>query len=227
MGGYQLDDSKSFTWKIVVEITFTIFHLITKKKVGSWVPGTPLKTEGWITWKPPHAIHLKKMVWLQGARARSGPGRSLIHLDFFGRKEFVENLERAVHKWLTSHLGAFEDDLSSDQNQGIRFFMHLYMGVSKNRGTPKSSIFVGFSIINHPFWGATIFGNTHIYSFIPSFIPSLPSLVGGFSYFYVHPDPWGNDPIWRAYFWNGLVKNHQLVTCLFFVQLFFQGASFF
>ena len=27
------------------------------------------------------------------------------------------------------------------------------MGVSKNRGTPKSSILIGFSIINHPFWG--------------------------------------------------------------------------
>ena len=30
------------------------------------------------------------------------------------------------------------------------------MGVSKNRGTPKSSI------TNHPFWGSPIFGNTHI-----------------------------------------------------------------
>ena len=38
-----------------------------------------------------------------------------------------------------------------------------YMGVSKNKGTPKSSVFIGFSIINHPFWGPTpIFGNTHI-----------------------------------------------------------------
>ncbi len=39
------------------------------------------------------------------------------------------------------------------------------MGVSKNNGTPKSSIFIGFSIINHPFWGTPIFGNTHIYSY--------------------------------------------------------------
>ena len=36
------------------------------------------------------------------------------------------------------------------------------MGVSKHRGTPKSSILIGFSIINHPFWGTPIFGNTHI-----------------------------------------------------------------
>ena len=38
----------------------------------------------------------------------------------------------------------------------------VYMAVSKNSGTPKSSIFIGFSTINHPFWGTTIFGNTHI-----------------------------------------------------------------
>ena len=36
------------------------------------------------------------------------------------------------------------------------------MGVSKNRGIPKSSILIGFSIINHPFWGTLIFGNPHI-----------------------------------------------------------------
>ena len=36
------------------------------------------------------------------------------------------------------------------------------MGVSKNHGIPKSSILIGFSIINHPFWGTPIFGNTQI-----------------------------------------------------------------
>ena len=36
------------------------------------------------------------------------------------------------------------------------------MGVSENSGTPKSSILIGFSIINPPFWGPPIFGNSHI-----------------------------------------------------------------
>ena len=36
------------------------------------------------------------------------------------------------------------------------------LGVSKNRGTTKSPILIGFSIINHPFWGTPIFGNTHL-----------------------------------------------------------------
>ena len=41
------------------------------------------------------------------------------------------------------------------------------MGVSKNRGgPPKSSILIGFSIINHPFWGTCIFGNTHVFPIV-------------------------------------------------------------
>ena len=33
---------------------------------------------------------------------------------------------------------------------------------------PKSSILIGFSIINHPFWGTTIFGNTQMLSLFVS-----------------------------------------------------------
>ena len=36
------------------------------------------------------------------------------------------------------------------------------MGVSENRGTPKSSILIGCSIINRPFFGTSSCGNTHI-----------------------------------------------------------------
>ena len=39
---------------------------------------------------------------------------------------------------------------------------HPQLDVSKNSGTPKSSILIGFSIINLPFWGAIIFGNTQL-----------------------------------------------------------------
>ena len=38
----------------------------------------------------------------------------------------------------------------------------FFLDVSKNSGTPKSSILIGFFIINHPFWGTPIFGNTQI-----------------------------------------------------------------
>ena len=43
---------------------------------------------------------------------------------------------------------------------------NVYLGVSKNNGTPKSSILIGFSIINHPFWDTFIFGNTHLFFFL-------------------------------------------------------------
>ena len=42
----------------------------------------------------------------------------------------------------------------------------LQVGVSENRGTPKSSILIGCSIINHPFWGTPSFGNTQV-EFLP------------------------------------------------------------
>ena len=43
-----------------------------------------------------------------------------------------------------------------------RWDCDINMGVSKNKGTPKSSILIGFSIINDPFWGTSIFGNAQI-----------------------------------------------------------------
>ena len=45
---------------------------------------------------------------------------------------------------------------------GLELLGYTYMGVSKYTGTPKSSILIGFSIINHPFWVPPIFGITHI-----------------------------------------------------------------
>ena len=39
------------------------------------------------------------------------------------------------------------------------------MDVCENSGTPKSSILIGFSITNHPFWGIPIFGNTQMMQF--------------------------------------------------------------
>ena len=54
------------------------------------------------------------------------------------------------------------------------------LGVSKNRGGPhKSSILIGFSIINHPFWGLNtpIFGLTPTVATIQfsNFLKKIPS----------------------------------------------------
>ena len=42
----------------------------------------------------------------------------------------------------------------------------LYLDVSENSGAPKSSILIGCSITNHPFWGTPIFGNTQTHRLI-------------------------------------------------------------
>ena len=59
-----------------------------------------------------------------------------------------------VHIQLHKEIGQFQSSPTSK----------IRMDVSENNGTPKSSILIGFSIINHPFWGTPIFGNTQILS---------------------------------------------------------------
>ena len=46
----------------------------------------------------------------------------------------------------------------------LHSFNMIDLDVSENSGTPKSSILIGFSIVNHPFWGTTIFGNTYLFT---------------------------------------------------------------
>ena len=52
-----------------------------------------------------------------------------------------------------------------NQSQALKYVFFFsqkpHLDVSENSGTPKSSILIGFSSINHPFWGTPIFGNTH------------------------------------------------------------------
>ena len=73
-----------------------------------------------------------------------------------------------AEKWLTRCLQ--ENKKRQPWNKGgggmSREYQCIYVGVSKNSGTTKSSILIGFSLINHPFWGTPIFGNTHIIYYI-------------------------------------------------------------
>ena len=49
--------------------------------------------------------------------------------------------------------GIFDPNCNSaDAHNGFSTWKD-HMDVSENNGTSKSSIFIGFSIINHPFWG--------------------------------------------------------------------------
>ena len=84
------------------------------------------------------------------------------HLDKLHGRNLMQEIAQfnTYSIWKKKHFVGWYDVLSLgkiSENSGAR-----YMGVSKNMGTPKSSILMGFSIINHPFWGTPIFGNTHI-----------------------------------------------------------------
>ena len=69
------------------------------------------------------------------------------------------------------YLQGFMWQIGNGNGKWKYIYMTYDMGVSGNRGIPKSSILMGFSIINHPFWGISIFGNTHIYIYnIPMYI---------------------------------------------------------
>ena len=77
------------------------------------------------------------------------------------------------------------------------------MDVSENNGTPKSSILMGFSIINHPFWGTPIFGNTHMCNIRKGTGDSYQGLIiikcqpsVGF-FFRSYTSWWLNQPIWK------------------------------
>ncbi len=77
---------------------------------------------------------------------------------------------------LTQLRAEFDDDDSAVQKVAdlktwlvnrLNHNHYHYMGVSKNRGgPPKSSILIGFSIVNHPFWGFYPYFWKHLYIMI-------------------------------------------------------------
>ena len=75
----------------------------------------------------------------------------------------------SVSNWWYPSEKHLPNSIMSSSFRGNNLCVYIYMGVSKNRGTPKSSILIGLSLINHPFWGTSIFGNTHIYTHVSLF----------------------------------------------------------
>ena len=76
----------------------------------------------------------------------------------------------------------------------------IYMDVSLNGGTPKSSILIGFSIINHPFWGTPTFWK-HPYIQDAWRIPWQTSVLETIAQLIKSPisSPLKDQEIWRSY----------------------------
>ena len=112
------------------------------------------------------------------------------------------------------------------------------MGVSKNSGTPKSSILTGFSNINHPFWGTTIFGNTHMYinsRSLESLSQNVPQMLelfgtviaqlgGGFNFkeIYIYISPGKLTWKWKLTIFVGDTEIHLYSWLVFHCHVSFQ-----
>ncbi len=82
----------------------------------------------------------------------------------------------------------------------------FHLGVSKNNGTPKSSILIGFFLINHPFWGTPIFGNTH-FKFVEGW--RVGSKFGEFVFSW--PQLWCFSPFFEAFSRSHVANCYTLV----------------
>ena len=89
---------------------------------------------------------------------------------------FMELHFNCVEFWLLSRgatvlqVACFssEEMLKPQRNPDSKYTMYVYMEVSKNGDTPKSSISIGFSLIKHPFWGTPHdYGNPHMTKLFP------------------------------------------------------------
>ena len=116
----------------------------------------------------PHTEKITKTWWTNGSMTQLTPKKRCHFFDPSSRKRTSTKRTKCL-----AHTGRPKVESLSQKSRivlGItsengRKNMDPYIYISKNRGgPPKSSILIGFSSINHPFWGTPIFGNTHIWS---------------------------------------------------------------
>ena len=110
----------------------------------------------WLVWKSPKDPDMSKESW-----------------DFETKSVRRKNREGSGFLGLGNPNGTYTPSMIQINTEPARFshpqkettivfqasILRGYMDVSKNNGTAKSSILIGFSIMNHPFWGTPIFGN--------------------------------------------------------------------
>ena len=87
--------------------------------------------------------------------------------DDSSRDLFIPDRWRSQKTRQKGHVSSPSLKRSPAESPGMDCFISMffsYMGVSKNSGIPKSSILIGFSIINHPFWGIYLYLWKHPYT---------------------------------------------------------------
>ena len=73
------------------------------------------------------------------------------------------NVAQIASPWLSLvEFGQGRNDRKTCQKCQSNYLKKIWMFPKIGGFPPKSSILIGLSIVNHPFWGTPIFGNTHI-----------------------------------------------------------------
>ena len=101
-----------------------------------------------------------KIKWFHKIFHQTSTHHTLESPEAGGRPRSTTSCIPGLTERFTAHLRGFFQPKVENAEKSWGFF-GIWM-FPKNRGTPKSSILTGFSIINHPFWVTPIFGNIHI-----------------------------------------------------------------
>ena len=98
-------------------------------------------------------IHPLSLVFTQRGRSLLALVNTSTNENLIAREPLLDHLFHCRVDWIL--VGGFPALIGSEIGKVAvppKLKIHIYMGVSNNYGTPKSSILIGFSIINHPFW---------------------------------------------------------------------------
>ena len=134
--------------------------------VGQFLCLTPERSESWyVTKKPHYYFHKLKVQRPKGLSQKSSNRRSR-HFPGRPRSRMSTGPARQSTSW--SNDGRCWSLVSSSKMsyESCTFWMLVIWVFPKIGVPPKSWILIGFSIINHPFCGSPIFGNTHIRIYI-------------------------------------------------------------
>ena len=112
-----------------------------------------------IFWQPTHMIPIYQHIYQRCLRISS----CFMFFTYIWTKDMNPN-RRVVNTFDTFCVIEAAQEHFTSEIKKVHFFAKVrceihsvYMGVSVNGGTPKSSILTGFSILNHPFWGTPNF----------------------------------------------------------------------
>ena len=129
--------SNIYIYILMLSMYFHILHLLTRK-----------------SWIDPHIIH--------ATRLTSRPFHPPFESDRPGLNGAVPGVGRRSGP---ASIASSLPERQGDDMMGVRWRFGWSTGdmdVSLHGGTSKSSILIGFSLVNHPYWGTTILGNPHI-----------------------------------------------------------------